>query len=175
MTGPQHDSWTASLGEHPWLAPLSTSVTVAGRIRAVCAAPLGGHIWKPGSGFSWTLPSVSLSFADFNMHPFRTLRITAFLSSVSPACKPPNRKVVLEIPQLRKGEQEGGRREKGKKQGREEGKGKRKGEAGKEEKETRRKQAKNCSNVKSLTVWAQSNNRKENTMYTSSSKDKENR
>jgi hypothetical protein len=45
------------------------------------------------------------------MHPFRTLRITAFLSSVSPACKPPNRKVVLEIPQLRKGGRTGGREE----------------------------------------------------------------
>lgn len=138
MTGPQHDSWTASLGEHPWLAPLSTSVTVAGRIRAVCAAPLGGHIWKPGSGFSWTLPSVSLSFADFNMHPFRTLRITAFLSSVSPACKPPNRKVVLEIPQLRKGGRTGGREEgegeearKGGREGEEEGRGRKGGKRNK--------------------------------------------
>ena len=134
MTGPQHDSWTASLGERPWLAPLSTSVTVAGRIRAVCAAPLGGHIWKPGSSFSWTLPSMSLSFADFNMHPFRTLRITAFLSSVSPACKPPNRKVVLEIPQLRKGGRTGGREEgegeearKGGREGEEEGRGRKGG------------------------------------------------
>lgn len=121
VTSPQHDSWTTSLGERPWLAPLSTSVTVAGRIRAVCAAPLGGHIWKPGSGFSWTLPSVSLSFADFNMHPFRTVRITAFLSSVSPACKSPNRKVVLEIPPTQEGREnrrEGGRRRRRRKEGR---------------------------------------------------------
>lgn len=113
MTSPQHDSWTTSLGERPWLAPLSTSVTVAGRMRAVYAAPLGGHIWKPGSGFSWTLLPVSLSFADFNMHPFRTVRITAFLSYVSPACKSPNSKVVLEIPLAQEGREnrrEGGRR-----------------------------------------------------------------
>lgn len=94
--------------------------------------------WKPGSGFSWTLPSVSLSFADFNMHPFRTLRITAFLSSVSPACKPPNRKVVLEIPQLRKGGRTGGREEgegeearKGGREGEEEGRGRKGGKRNK--------------------------------------------
>ena len=109
MTSPQHDSWTTSLGERPWLAPLSTSVTVAGRMRAVYAAPLGGHIWKPGSGFSWTLLPVSLSFADFNMHPFRTVRITAFLSYVSPACKSPNSKVVLEIPLAQEGRKGRGR------------------------------------------------------------------
>lgn len=133
IPGPQASS------ERPWLAPLSTSVTVAGRIRAVCAAPLGGHIWKPGSGFSWTLPSVSLSFADFNMHPFRTVRITAFSEFCESCLQITQQESGLESPnQGREGEQGGreegeGEEEKGRKEGKGKGKGEEKeGEAGKE-------------------------------------------
>lgn len=61
-----------------WLAILHTCchTLLLGPWRAIpCDSPGRGH-WKLMLGFSWTLPYVPYSFADFNLHPFTVWTVT---------------------------------------------------------------------------------------------------
>ena len=68
-------------------ALLLLSHIIGGRMKGVCATPLGEDTWNLAPGFSWTLSHEPFPFSDFNLFLFTIISRNHEYSNFSESCE----------------------------------------------------------------------------------------